>query len=502
MEFLDNLALGFSIALLPVNLLYAFLGVLLGTAIGVLPGLGPVATISILLPITFTLTPQAAMIMLAGIYYGAQYGGSTTAILVNLPGESSSVVTCIDGYQMARQGKAGLALATAALASFLAGSIATCLIAFAAPALAEFALDFGPADYCSLMAFGLVAAVILASGSVVKAIGMILVGMLLGTIGIDVNSSLPRYTFGIPQFGDGIDFAVIAMGVFGIGETISNLSRGAEAREYVKNYKGLWPAPRDLMAMIKPALRGTALGGALGILPGGGPLLSSFSAYSLEKKIAKDPSRFGRGAIEGVAGPEAANNAAAQSAFIPLLTLGLPSSPVMALMIGALMMQGLQPGPQLIGDKPELFWALVASMWVGNLMLVLLNLPLVGLWARLLMVPYRLLYPAILLICCIGIYSIHNDTLDIGVAVVFGLVGYMLQRLKCEPAPMLLGFILGPLIEENLRRALLISHGDPLVFVERPISLTFLVLTAGLVVVLAAPAMRSSREKVFAEEAK
>jgi TctA family transporter len=500
MEFLDNLGLGMSVALAPVNLLYGFLGVVLGTIIGVLPGLGPVATISILLPVTFTLPPQAAMIMLAGIYYGAQYGGSTTAILVNLPGESSSVVTCIDGYQMARQGKAGLALATAALASFLAGTIATFVIAFAAPALAEFALEFGPADYFSLMIFGLVAAVILAHGSVIKAIGMILAGILLGTIGIDANSSVPRYTFHIPQFGDGIDFAVIAMGVFGIGETIANLGRGAEAREYIKNYKGLWPSPKDLASIVAPALRGTALGSALGILPGGGPVLSSFSAYALEKKIAREPDRFGRGAIEGVAGPEAANNAAAQTAFIPLLTLGLPSSPVMALMIGALMMHGLHAGPQLVREQPDLFWGLVASMWIGNLMLVILNLPLVGIWAKMLTVPYRLLYPSILLICCIGVYSIHNDTLDVVIASVFGLVGYVLHRLQCEPAPMLLGFILGPLIEEHLRRALLISHGDPMIFVDRPISLTFLLLAGALVLLLCAPMIRSTRERVFVEE--
>ncbi|NVO13252.1 MAG: tripartite tricarboxylate transporter permease [Rhodoplanes sp.] len=501
MDVLSNLALGFSVALEPINLLYAFLGVLLGTAIGVLPGLGPVATISILLPVTFTLQPQSAIIMLAGIYYGAAYGGSTTAILVNLPGESSSVVTTIDGYQMARQGKAGLALATAALSSFMAGTIATFIIAFAAPVLAEFALDFGPADYFSLMVFGLVAAVILAHGSVVKAIGMILVGVLLGTMGIDVNSSLPRFTFGVPQFGDGIDFAVIAMGIFGIGETISNLGRTEGEREFVKDYKGLWPSPRDLKAIVKPALRGTFLGAALGILPGGGPVLASFSAYALEKKIAKDPSRFGRGAIEGVASPEAANNSASQTAFIPLLTLGLPASPVMALMVGALMMHGLYAGPQLIAEKPELFWGLVASMWIGNFLLVVLNLPLVGFWARLLTVPYRLLYPSILLICCIGVFSIRNDALDVIVASVFGLVGYVLTRLQCEPAPLLLGFILGPLIEENLRRALLISHGSPSVFVERPISLVFLILTALVVLVLVLPAIRSGREKVFAEEA-
>jgi putative tricarboxylic transport membrane protein len=499
MGFFDDLAFGFSVAFMPWNLLYGFIGVLLGTIIGVLPGLGPVATISILLPITFTLEPQQAMIMLAGIYYGAQYGGSTTAILVNLPGESSSVVTTIDGYQMARRGQAGLALATAALASFLAGTIATFIIALAAPALAEVALKFGPADYFSLMVFGLVAAVILAHGSVVKAIGMILVGMLLGTIGIDVNTSVPRFTFGIPQFGDGIDFAVIAMGIFGIGETVANLERGEENRTLQTSELKLWPSASDLRAIIAPALRGTALGSGLGILPGGGTVLSAFSAYALEKKVSKTPERFGQGAIEGVAAPEAANNAAAQTSFIPLLTLGLPSNAVMALMIGALMMHGLNPGPQLIRDKPELFWGLIASMWVGNMMLVILNLPLVGIWARLLTIPYRFLYPAILLICGIGVYSINNSALDVIIASVFGFVGYVFYRLRCEPAPLLLGFILGPLIEENLRRALLISHGDPSVFIARPISGTFLVLTAVLIVILAAPAIRMARSRTFTE---
>jgi TctA family transporter len=500
MELLGNLGFGFSVALAPTNLLYAFIGTLLGTVIGVLPGLGPVATISILLPITFTLQPQAAMIMLAGIYYGAQYGGSTTAILVNLPGESSSVVTAIDGYQMARQGKAGLALATAALASFMAGTFATCVIAAAAPALAEVALEFGPADYFSLMVFGLAAAVILAHGSVIKAIGMILVGILLGTIGIDVNSSVPRFTFGISEFGDGIDFAVIAMGIFGIGETIANLTRSPEARGYIRDYKGLWPSARDLKRIVQPASRGMLLGSGLGILPGGGPILSAFSAYALEKKLSKSPEQFGHGAIEGVAGPEAANNAAAQASFIPMLTLGLPSNAVMALMIGGLMMQGIYPGPALMRDRPELFWGVIASMWVGNLMLVVLNLPLVGIWAKLLTIPYRYLYPAILLICCIGVFSIKNNSFDVIVASVFGLVGYVLYKLQCEPAPLLLGFILGPLIEENMRRALLISHGDFSVFVQRPISASFLVLTAVLVVILAAPMVRSKREQVFHEE--
>lgn len=500
MDLFSNLALGFSVALLPTNLLYGFLGVLLGTMIGVLPGLGPVATISILLPFTFSLQPQAALIMLAGIYYGAQYGGSTTAILVNLPGESSSVITAIDGNQMARRGQAGLALATAALASFLAGTFATFVIALAAPSLAEVALQFGPADYFSLMVFGLVAAVILAHGSVVKAIGMILVGMLLGTVGIDVNTSVPRFTFGIPQFGDGMDFAVIAMGIFGIGETIVNLERTGTARVYMQKIKELWPKPNELKAILPPAARGTLLGSALGVLPGGGPVLSSFSSYALEKKISKQPEKFGKGAIEGVAGPEAANNGAAQTSFIPLLTLGLPSNAVMALMIGALMMQGLHPGPQLMRDKPELFWGLVASMWTGNLMLVVLNLPLVGIWAKMLTMPYRYLYPAILIICCIGVYSINNSALDVLIATLFGFVGYLLYRLNCEPAPLLLGFILGPLIEENLRRALVISHGDPLVLVQRPISLAFLTLTALLIVVLCAPLIRTTRGRVFAEE--
>ncbi len=496
---LGGIGFGLEVALTPNNLLYCFVGTLLGTVIGVLPGLGPVATISVLLPLTFSLPPQAAMIMLAGIYYGAQYGGSTTAILINLPGESSSVVTALDGYQMARKGKAGMALATAGLSSFLAGTVATIIIAVAAPPLAEVALKFGPADYFSLMIFGLVTAVVLANGSVVKAIGMILVGVLLGCIGIDVNSSLPRYTFGIPEFGDGIDFAVIAMGIFGIGETLANLSRKAEDRGYVSDYSKLMPSWADLKAMLPPALRGTALGSVLGILPGGGPVLAAFSSYSLEKKISRTPERFGHGAIEGVAAPEAANNAAAQTSFIPLLTLGFPSSAVMALMVGALMMQGIHPGPELLTKNPELFWGLIASMWVGNLMLIVLNLPMVGIWAKLLTVPYRLLYPAILVVTCIGVYSINKNGLDVVIAGVFGLIGFFFYRFRCEPAPLLLGFILGPMIEENLRRTLLITKGDYSVFLSRPISLTFLILTVGLLIVTFMPSIRTVREKAFQE---
>ncbi len=369
----------------------------------------------------------------------------------------------------------------------------------AAPSLAEVALDFGPADYCSLMLFGLIGAVILAHGSVTKAIGMILIGMLLGMIGIDVNTSVPRFTFGIPQFDDGIDFAVIAMGIFGIGETICNLERKEADRSRLDTKLRLWPTWAELRSIFAPTLRGTILGSALGILPGGGPVLSSFSAYALEKKVSSHPERFGSRAIEGVASPEAANNAAAQTSFIPLLTLGLPSNPVMALMIGALMMQGLNPGPQLMRDKPDLFWGVIASMWVGNLMLVILNLPLVGIWARLLTVPYRYLYPAILLVCAVGVYSINNSSLDVVIASGFGLIGYVLYRLRCEPAPLLLGVILGPLIEENMRRALLISHGSLAVFVERPISATFLVLAAILIVILAAPSIRVARERAFEE---
>jgi TctA family transporter len=499
MDFANQIGLGLAVALQPINLAYALLGSILGTLVGVLPGVGPVATISVLLPVTFGLDSTSAIIMLAGIYYGAQYGGSTTAILVNLPGESSSVVTTLDGYQMARQGRAGLALATAALGSFFAGSLATGVVAVAAPALAEVALAFGPADYFSLMLFGLVGAVILAQGSVIKALAMIVFGMLLGTIGIDVNTGSDRFTFGIPQFADGLDFAVVAMGMFGLGETIANLEQGEAERVRVKGISGLWPRLRDLKAMMAPVLRGTLLGSALGVLPGGGPILASFSAYALEKKVSKHPEEFGKGALAGVAGPESANNAAAQTAFIPMLTLGIPSTGTMALMIGALMMQGLTPGPQLMLRRPDLFWGVIASMWVGNLMLVILNLPLIGIWVKLLTAPYRLLYPSILLFCCIGLYAIHNDPVDILIGAVFGFFGYFFSRIKCELAPLLLGFILGPMIEENLRRTLLISLGDPLVFVQRPISATFLALTAILVVVLAVPGIQGLRNRAFVE---
>ena len=480
--------------------MYCFIGCILGTLIGVLPGIGPIATIAMLLPATFTLPPESSLIMLAGIYYGAQYGGSTTAILVNLPGESSSVVTAIDGYQMARQGRAGVALTTAALGSFFAGTVATVLLAVAAPPLAQIAFKFGPAEYFSLMVLGLIAAVVLAHGSVIKAIGMILLGLLLGLVGTDVNSGMARFSFGIPELSDGIGFVAIAMGVFGFAEIIKNLEQG-EAREvFTSKVSSLWPTKKDFKEAYPAVLRGTALGSLLGILPGGGAILGAFSAYTLEKKIAKDPSKFGKGDIRGVAAPESANNAAAQTSFIPLLTLGIPPNPVMALMVGAMIIQGIQPGPQVMTERPNLFWGMIVSMWIGNLMLVILNLPLIGIWIKLLKVPYRLLYPAILVFCCIGVYSLSNSPFDVIMTAIFGFVGYVFVKLECEPAPLLLGFILGPMMEENLRRAMLLSRGDPMTFVTRPLSATLLAISLLLLIVIMLPAIRKKREEAFVEE--
>jgi putative tricarboxylic transport membrane protein len=499
MELLSNLALGFDAALTLTNLTYCLIGVFLGTAIGVLPGLGPVATIAMLLPATFTLPPITSLIMLSGIYYGAQYGGSTTAILVNLPGESSSVVTAIDGYQMARQGHAGKALATAALGSFFAGTVATFLLAMFAPPLAELALKFGPAEYFSLMVLGLVASVVLASGSLLRAIGMILVGLLLGLVGTDVNSGTPRYTFDLPQLADGINFVIVAMGMFGIGEIIRNLEDEETRTVTIKKVTGLMPTKEDLKAIIAPVLRGTILGSALGILPGGGAMLASFAAYSVEKKVSKNAANFGKGAIEGVAAPESANNAGAQTSFIPMLTLGIPSNPVMALMIGAMIIQGIQPGPAVMTEQPALFWGIIASMWIGNLFLVILNLPMIGLWVRMIMVPYRVLYPVILVFCAIGVFSLNNSDFDVFLMALFGLFGYICAKLEAEPAPMLLGFILGPMMEEYLRRALLLSRSDPLVFIQRPISATMLAMAALALIVVLLPALRKKREEAFVE---
>jgi putative tricarboxylic transport membrane protein len=499
MELIDNLGLGFATALSPFNLLYCFVGVLLGTAVGVLPGLGPVATIAMLLPLTFGLPPVSSLIMLAGIYYGAQYGGSTTAILINLPGESSSVVTAIDGYQMAKKGRAGQALATAALGSFFAGTVATLLLAVAAPPLAEVALEFGPAEYFSLMVLGLVASVALASGSLLKAFVMILLGLLLGLVGTDVETGAQRYTFDAPELADGLNFVALSMGVFGLGEILRNLEHESTRSVMVRTVTGLMLSRDDLRRVVGPVLRGTGLGSLLGILPGGGAMLASFAAYTVEKRLSKNAAEFGHGAIEGVAAPEAANNAGAQTSFIPMLTLGIPSNPVMALMIGALIIQGITPGPNVVTDEPALFWGLIVSMWVGNLMLVLLNLPLIGMWVRMLTIPYHLLYPGIIAFCCIGAFSVNNNLFDVYAMALFGVVGYALIKLDFEPAPLLLGFVLGPLMEENLRRAMLISRGDATVFVTHPLSLALLVVAAALLAVVVMPNVRARREEAFQE---
>src|SRR5499433_3392370 len=489
MELLHNLAVGFGIALTPANLFFALAGALIGTLIGVLPGIGPIATIAMLLPLTFHLEPTSGLIMLAGIFYGAQYGGSTTAILVNLPGETSSVVTCIDGHQMARQGRAGAALAVAALGSFFAGCISTTLIATFAPPLAKVGQSFGAPEYFSLMVLGLITAVVLAHGSVVEAIAMIVLGLLFGLVGNDGNT-------------DGIDVATLAIGVFGIGEIITNLTQPRETRSLAaQKITRLWPTREDFERAWPAALRGTALGSVLGVLPGGGATLSAFAAYALEKRWSKNSSQFGHGAVEGVAGPESANNAGAQTSFIPMLTLGIPGNAVMALMIGALTIHGIQPGPQIMSERPGMFWGMIASMCIGNLMLVIINLPLIGMWVQLLNVPYRFLYLAILLFCGIGVYTVSNSPAAVLLAAFFGALGYVFTRLECEAAPLILGFVLGPLMEENLRRAMRISSGDPAIFLERPISVGLLIAAFALCVLVALPAIRSKREEAFQEQA-
>ena len=503
MELFEHLSLGFGVAFTFQNLIYAFVGCLLGTLIGVLPGIGPLATIAMLLPVTYGLEPVSALIMLAGIYYGAQYGGSTTAILVNLPGEASSVVTVIDGYQMARKGRAGPALAAAGLGSFFAGCVGTLILAAFAPPLTELALKFGPAEYFSLMVVGLIGAVVLASGSLLKALAMIVLGLLLGLVGTDVNSGVARYSFDIPELTDGISFLAIAMGLFGYGEIISNLSKPDEERQvFTGEVQGTMPTAEDIRQMMPAVLRGTALGSALGILPGGGALLSAFTAYTIEKKTRLRPGEvpFGEGNIRGVAAPEAANNAGAQTSFIPLLTLGIPPNAVMALMVGAMTIHNIQPGPQVMTSNPELFWGLIASMWIGNAMLIILNLPLIGIWVQLLKVPYRLLFPAIVLFCAIGVYSTNNNSFDIWMVAIFGFIGYLFIKLGCEPAPLLLGLILGPMMEEHLRRALLISRGDWSVFVTRPLSASLLAVAALLLFVVISPSIKKKREEAFVED--
>jgi TctA family transporter len=499
MSLIDNLALGFSTALSLHNLLFCFLGVIIGTLVGVLPGISPLNTTAILLPFTFGLPPASAMIMLAGIFYGAQYGGSTTAILVNVPGETSAVMTCQDGYQMARQGRAGPALAIAAVGSFFAGTVATLVIALLSAPLAALAMKFTAPEYFSLLVMGLIAAVVLAHGSPFKAIAMMLMGVLTGLVGIDVNSGVPRLTFGIPDIADGMDFVPVVVGLFGIGEVIANLGTSQDHSILSGKIKNLMPTWPDLKAAFPAMLRGTCVGTMLGILPGGGAALPPFAAYALEKKVSRHPERFGTGVIEGVASPESANNAGAQTSFIPLLTMGIPTNPLMALMIGALMIQGIQPGPSVIREQPTLYWGVVASMWIGNLMLVVINLPLVGMWVSLLRIPYRLLFPAIILFCCIGAYASSNSVFSVWLMLGWGALGYFFNKVGVQPAPMVLGFVLGTMLEENFRRAMLLSGGDPMVFVQRPISATLLAVALILLAILIFPAIRRKREEVLQE---
>jgi len=499
MDLLSNLSLGFATAASPENLFFCLIGVILGTLIGVLPGIGATATIAMLLPITFQLEPVSSLIMLAGIYYGAQYGGSTTAILINMPGESSSAVTAIDGYQMARRGKAGTALAVAALGSFFAGTVATLLVALFAPPLTTIALKFGAAEYFSLMVLGLVSAIALAHGSILKALAMVVLGLILGLVGTDIYTGTPRFTFGITEYADGLSFVALAVGVFGIAEILRNLEGEQDRTVLGTKLGGLFPSKEDLRRMVAPMFRGTAIGSVLGILPGGGAVLASFASYTVEKRLSDTPQEFGQGAVAGVAGPESANNAGAQTSFIPLLTLGIPANPVMALMVGAMIIQGIVPGPNVATEQPELFWGIIASMWIGNLMLVVLNLPLIGLWVKLLKVPYHVLFPVIMAFCSIGVYSVNSNVYDLYAVAFFGLMGYALLKLRCEPAPLLLGFVLGPMLEENLRRAMILGRGDPSIFVTRPISLTLLLLTVAVLVVMLLPAIRKKRDEVFVE---
>ena len=499
MDLISNLSLGFATAASPENLFFCLIGVILGTLIGVLPGIGATATIAMLLPITFQLEPVSSLIMLAGIYYGAQYGGSTTAILINMPGESSSAVTAIDGYQMARKGKAGTALAVAALGSFFAGTVATLLVALFAPPLTAIALKFGAAEYFSLMVLGLVSAIALAHGSILKALAMVVLGLILGLVGTDIYTGAPRFTFGVTEYADGLSFVALAVGVFGIAEILRNLEGEQDRTVLGTKLGGLFPSREDLKRMVAPMLRGTAIGSILGILPGGGAVLASFASYTVEKRLSNHPEEFGHGAIAGVAGPESANNAGAQTSFIPLLTLGIPANPVMALMVGAMIIQGIVPGPNVASEQPELFWGIIASMWIGNLMLVILNLPLIGLWVKLLKVPYHVLFPIIMAFCSIGVYSVNSNVYDLYTVAFFGLMGYALLKLRCEPAPLLLGFVLGPMLEENLRRAMILGRGDPSTFVTRPISLTLLLLTVAVLVVMLLPAIRKKRNEVFVE---
>ena len=502
MDVFGNLLAGFQIAFTLTNLGYSLIGVVVGNLIGVLPGIGPLAAISILLPITFGLEPSGALIMLAGIYYGAQYGGATTSILLNIPGVASHAVTCLDGYPMARQGRPGVAIFTSMYSSFIGACIGIVIMMFCSPFMVQAALSFGPADYFAMMVLGLIAASTLAQGSALKSITMVILGLLIGMIGTDVQTGLQRYTGGIPELSDGVNIVAVATGLFGIADILSNVNRPQGSiltRGKSMSMRSMFPTLKELRACTAPILRGTGIGAILGILPGTGGTIASFMSYAFEKKVSRTPNRFGKGAIEGIAAPEASNNAAAQTAFIPTLTLGVPGDAVMALMLGALIIFGIQPGPRFPAEHPDIFWSLIASFWIGNLLLVVMNIPLIGVWARLLLVPYRILYPAILFFVCIGVYSINNSLFDVGLAMAFGLLGYGMKLLNFEPAPLLLGYVLGPLMEEHLRRAMLLSRGDVMVFVDRPISASLLGLSALLVVWTIWSSIRAPRRRAAAE---
>jgi putative tricarboxylic transport membrane protein len=500
MELLGQLGVGFSVALQPWNLFYCFVGVFVGTLIGVLPGIGPVGAMSLLFPTTFRISPEAAIIMLAGIYYGAMYGGSTTSILVNIPGEAASVVTCLDGYQMARRGRAGPALGMAAFGSFIGGTLALVGLVLLAPPLSQFALKFGPAEYFSLMVLGLTILVYLAHGSMAKALLMAALGLVLGLVGLDSITARPRLTFDRLELVDGVGLVPIVMGLFGVAEVLVNVERELRREVVASRIRGLLPTARDWLESRWAVVRGSLVGFFLGILPGGGAVISSFLAYALEKRLARQPERFGQGAIEGVAAPESANNAATGGAFIPLMTLGVPPNVVMAMLMGAFMIHGVQPGPLLMTQNPGLFWGVIASMYLGNVMLLILNLPLIGLWVQVLKVPYRILFPLILLFCLIGVYSVSNSIFDIYVMVGFGAVGYLMKKFEYEGAPLVLAFVLGPLLENNLRKSLILSQGDFAIFVTRPLSAACLVLAVLLLVSPLLPALAQRRRAVAVEE--
>ncbi|MBD7962355.1 MULTISPECIES: tripartite tricarboxylate transporter permease [Comamonas] len=478
MELFDNLLLGFQVASDPTILWYCFFGVFLGTAVGVLPGIGALAAISLLLPMTYHMSPTAAIVMLAGVYYGAQYGGSTASILMNLPGGPASAVTCLDGYPMARKGKAGIALFITTIASLFGAMIGLVLLVLFSPAIAEVGLKFGPAELFSMMVMGLVAASSMGTGSPIKGLAMVVMGVLLGMVGTDVNSGAARFTMDIPELMDGINLVALAMGLFGVAEVVRGIHGQDETQKIEKvTLRSMIPTKQEMNRSYPAMLRGSALGSALGALPGVGPSIAAFMAYAIEKKVAKNPAEFGQGAVQGISAPESANNAAAQTAFVPSLSLGIPGDAVMAIMLGALIIHGIQPGPMLINEQPEMFWGLVVSFFIGNIMLVLLNIPTIGIWVSLLRIPFTWLYPAILVFVALGVYSVNNNHFDIYMVAVLGVVGYLFMLLRFEAAPLLLGYILGPMVEENLRRALLLSRGDPSIFVDRPISATLLAIT-------------------------